>query len=345
MNINAEGEELVLRNDNGDIAIIPKVHRDKALQYLKQGNHSALDDLIEGLPLMEDYAEDGTLLANLTSPEEPTEPTGTEKKKRGLFSSDEYADINNKYLYGKFTSYNPSKGLQCTGTSCRNFQQLYPEYTSTYQEIAELQKEKKLPSKVVTPSSKITDPEYVNKKDGSGVDAWDIHRVYINTGKGKSLFEQSYDNPNREKEVTSMDYKSFPVGTLLGHGSARGKFVDPDATDYAGNKVKELPRHLSVVQGFVEGYDSEGNQVTDILIDDLGSLKRVGNSVEAQETWKDYSKEITAITSRNELEGTDYYSLKGIDSPEKAKQKQKEVLDKMNELSNPAYKQIKSKKK
>jgi len=62
--IEAEGNELVLRNEEGDVVIIPKDKREKALEYIKAEDNDSLDVLISELPRMEDYAEDGTLLTN-----------------------------------------------------------------------------------------------------------------------------------------------------------------------------------------------------------------------------------------------------------------------------------------
>jgi len=59
-NIEAEGNELVLTNNNGSTAIIPKNKRAEVLKHLKANDHSKLDDLISNLPRMMDYAEDGS---------------------------------------------------------------------------------------------------------------------------------------------------------------------------------------------------------------------------------------------------------------------------------------------
>lgn len=69
MKITAEGGELTLSNEKGDIAIIPKSYRNKVLKYIEEGNSKAIDDLVSSLPSMEDYAEDGTLINN-----EPIDP-------------------------------------------------------------------------------------------------------------------------------------------------------------------------------------------------------------------------------------------------------------------------------
>lgn len=60
--IEAEGGELVLRNKNGSVAIIPARHRQEVLDMLKSGCTNCLNDYISKLPKMKDVAKDGTLI-------------------------------------------------------------------------------------------------------------------------------------------------------------------------------------------------------------------------------------------------------------------------------------------
>ena len=64
--IEAEGSELILRNEHGDYAIIPKKHRLEVQDMVKSGCHGCIDALVDTLPVMNDYAQDGSLY-----PEEP----------------------------------------------------------------------------------------------------------------------------------------------------------------------------------------------------------------------------------------------------------------------------------
>lgn len=68
LNIEAEGNELVLKNKAGDYVVIPKKHRAEVQQLMKKGCHGCIDDLVETLPLMEDYADDGTLVVTNDPP-------------------------------------------------------------------------------------------------------------------------------------------------------------------------------------------------------------------------------------------------------------------------------------
>lgn len=62
MNIEAEGGELILKNKAGDYVIIPKKYRLEVQDMIKENCHGCVDKLVETLPVMEDYAEDGSLL-------------------------------------------------------------------------------------------------------------------------------------------------------------------------------------------------------------------------------------------------------------------------------------------
>jgi len=60
MKIEAEGNELVIRNHSGQVAIIPTKYRTEALEALRLKNHGFLDDLVSSLPTVEQYAREGT---------------------------------------------------------------------------------------------------------------------------------------------------------------------------------------------------------------------------------------------------------------------------------------------
>lgn len=62
INIEAEGGELILKNEAGDHVIVPKKYRREVENMIKNGCHDCIDGLVETFPLMENYAEDGSLL-------------------------------------------------------------------------------------------------------------------------------------------------------------------------------------------------------------------------------------------------------------------------------------------
>ena len=60
--IEAEGGELILRNSAGDIIIVPKKYRQEVQDMVKDGCFGCIDNLASTLPVMDEYAEDGTLV-------------------------------------------------------------------------------------------------------------------------------------------------------------------------------------------------------------------------------------------------------------------------------------------
>jgi peptidoglycan hydrolase-like protein with peptidoglycan-binding domain len=63
-NVEAEGGELILSNKTGDHVIIPKNKRDEVKNLLKEKCFSCIDKIVNTLPIMEDYADDGTIIPN-----------------------------------------------------------------------------------------------------------------------------------------------------------------------------------------------------------------------------------------------------------------------------------------
>jgi len=62
LNVEVEGEELLLQSDNGSYAIIPKKNKARVMYYLKNDKQDRLNKLISKLPRHTDYAENGSLL-------------------------------------------------------------------------------------------------------------------------------------------------------------------------------------------------------------------------------------------------------------------------------------------
>ena len=64
--VEVENLEVALKNSHGDVVIIPKNKASWVKQKLSEGCHVCIDSLVESLPSMKDYAEDGTII-----PKEP----------------------------------------------------------------------------------------------------------------------------------------------------------------------------------------------------------------------------------------------------------------------------------
>lgn len=62
--IEAENSELIMRNTAGDIVIIPAKYRTEVQDMVKEQCWDCIDHLVDTLPVMEDYAEDGTVITD-----------------------------------------------------------------------------------------------------------------------------------------------------------------------------------------------------------------------------------------------------------------------------------------
>lgn len=102
LNIEAEGSELIIKNKAGDLAIIPKNKASWVKQKLKEGCHDCIDKLVETLPVMEDYAQDGTIVSELYK--QKTGKDWSTAKQEGL-TSGSYEDnmkLRQRLLSGEF---------------------------------------------------------------------------------------------------------------------------------------------------------------------------------------------------------------------------------------------------
>jgi hypothetical protein len=72
INVEAEHNELILENSNGDKVIIPANKRDWVKQKLSEGCDGCIDSLVETLPVAADYAQDGSLYSEYLNTDPPT---------------------------------------------------------------------------------------------------------------------------------------------------------------------------------------------------------------------------------------------------------------------------------
>jgi len=96
LNVEAEHNELVLKNNHGDYVIIPADKRDWVKTKLAEGCNPCIDSLVESLPIMDDYAEDGTVVPN--EPEKETKKEITPKEEEPIYDNESYSkDVQQNY--------------------------------------------------------------------------------------------------------------------------------------------------------------------------------------------------------------------------------------------------------
>lgn len=108
LKIEVESGEIAIRNSYGDIAIIPKDKAAYVRERLSAGCFECIDKVVEELPLMENYAEDGTLIVTdppVTDP--PVKKVAIETTTPDQYiaitsDSTEYQDIVNSDEYYKY---------------------------------------------------------------------------------------------------------------------------------------------------------------------------------------------------------------------------------------------------
>lgn len=98
INVEAEHNELILENSNGDKVIIPANKRNWVKQKLSEGCHGCIDSLVETLPVASQYAQDGSVYP----PNKKVKVNQNNQIKEYDISSPEYKDLYNS---GKLTSY------------------------------------------------------------------------------------------------------------------------------------------------------------------------------------------------------------------------------------------------
>jgi len=77
--INVEGNELALKNSNGDIVIVPKKDRTKVEQFIKTECWGCVDNYVSGLPKMSNYAKDGSVITDGDPPTKWQVPQSTQQ--------------------------------------------------------------------------------------------------------------------------------------------------------------------------------------------------------------------------------------------------------------------------
>jgi hypothetical protein len=108
-NVEAEGGELILSNKTGDHVIIPKNRRNEVKSLLKEKCFSCIDKIVNTLPIMEDYADDGTVVSALY--EQKTGKDWSTAKEEGLTdgSYEKNMALRRRLIRGELDNNNQSK--------------------------------------------------------------------------------------------------------------------------------------------------------------------------------------------------------------------------------------------
>lgn len=116
INVEAEHNELILENSNGDKVIIPANKRNWVKQKLSEGCDGCIDSLVETLPVAADYAEDGTVVSALYT--QKTGKNWNTAKQEGLTtgSYDDNMKLRQRLLSGEFDNKQSTVSKQNNNT-------------------------------------------------------------------------------------------------------------------------------------------------------------------------------------------------------------------------------------
>jgi len=112
--IEAQGGEIVIRNNFDDVAIIPRNLVKKYQAYMKAGCDECIDELVASLPAMSQYAADGTVIpqgkkVKVTLPDgEQAEYSTDSVEYKNLYSSGKLANVVKDKVTGEDTYVMPS---------------------------------------------------------------------------------------------------------------------------------------------------------------------------------------------------------------------------------------------
>lgn len=86
-NVEVEGGELAIKNSHGDIVIIPKKNRLKVEGMIKDKCWECIDSFVDTLPVMADYAEDGSLYSEYLTQDPPDKKNPSDPNSDGSLPS------------------------------------------------------------------------------------------------------------------------------------------------------------------------------------------------------------------------------------------------------------------
>ena len=102
MNVEVEGKELMLKNNNGDTVIVPKNMAGWVKQKISEGDNKSIDKFISTLPSLASHAAKGGVYPRVKVMDVDGNMTDYDT------SSTEYRDLHKS---GKLNSYDPKTGI------------------------------------------------------------------------------------------------------------------------------------------------------------------------------------------------------------------------------------------
>jgi hypothetical protein len=240
MRIEAENKELILRSKEGHVAIIPVTHRKQVLKHLEEGNDKALNKLIQGLPLMSDYAEDGILISGDPLVDNLGASMGAKAKGAVPSSTPIYDD---KGTLGSTIKKTVSKNLQENLNPFSYTNAIGRFLTAGVMGIKESNREQ-LES---TASREITSTrnEFTLDDPLAARNRLDLYNVYGNKPQKYNTITKSNFKPESSKDPNSTYYK----------------VNDPDYYKLNTQNIPQYKKTLEEIEGFKTKYNLKNSDI------------------------------------------------------------------------------------
>lgn len=375
INIEAEGNELILKNKVGDYVIIPKKYRREVQDMIKENCHGCIDKLVETLPVMEDYAEDGSLLPDWNKVKAVLNPYNwgvTDYSDKGDFDTayssarkageKEFMWNDKRYSTNIPQSNRLNKYISNNVYPYGNWTTSESDFKIDYNELKKLQY---YDNGVYTTNKKLHRDDIKkitrNEKGESIYDLYSIKGRSSAPGQPKDL-DASYDalsifNNQPQKYNSFMDSKYKPSNSknpnakYYSFNNKYDKQIEDDLflydnREFINSKENKKPVKGSIIAGaslrdyqYSKGKDDKGDYVAYYDINDYGNILDVIPNANPFEIYgRIYYKDYNGQKKRM------YYSDKEL-SELNIDKKDFDTLALQRELSNRGYKLPKSTKK
>ncbi len=269
MNIEVEGKELAIRNSNGDIVIIPKDKANWVKDKIKNKCTHCIDEYVSTLPILSDYAQDGSLFPNwnklrqVLNPKNWWVPDYSDMESKADAYKEARKNGELEYIY-KGVRYNtkykgtPEQQLRETGITDKQLQSqnfVHRRLTNNVRPLG-----------YADPYGRVYDAVIKNQVDpdrkhvpNSRIDAYNI---YMGLPQEHNTFDISKYKPSKGKNNTPFYYKRSDKGIManyddsdwsepyseymLGYINKYGELIPEDQLirydDVAGNYTINLGR-------------------------------------------------------------------------------------------------------
>jgi len=249
LNVEAEHNELVLKNNHGDYVIIPADKRDWVKTKLAEGCNPCIDSLVESLPIMDDYAEDGTVVPS--EPEKETKKEESKRKKKVVVLAETPYKMGTTYQY-PFEQYKDAKDISMLPKRLQGIITKYQNVKNRHKDVNfdELRKE-------------------INQKQGKHNEDLSYIRNYLKGYYDKEGYHDPYDALNESDENSEIVANSYPEEIREKYKELRDNYTSlkKNISVYSDTK-DELTNNEEFSQDYFNSQKDINEQKRELIKDD-----------------------------------------------------------------------------